>query len=177
MINIPATGDMRTATVSQIPLGRDLAPSALRQDRTPRVSRRRGWTAAPFALGLACTLYFALRPRPVPLPINEDIQHMAAFGALMISGGLALGRRVRLRRLLAIALVILGAVIEGLQALPVIHRDADVNDWLADLAGVGLAYVGLALLYTIAKQRPNCVPPLAAPTPSLAEERHTAAAS
>lgn len=134
--------------MTQLSIG-DVRPVDSRS-RRPGGSRpsRRAWRivllVTPFAAALACTLFCALRSQPVRIPVNENLQHMAAFGALMVSGG-AIARRPRPRVMLAAGLLLLGGAIELLQALPSIHRDADVVDWLADAAGVG---VGCAWLVT-----------------------------
>jgi len=118
--------------------GRAAAGPGLRPAVSEGATRlRRPHAGVAFGLALACTLYCALRPHPVPLHLNEDLQHLGAFAVLMVTGGLSRPRR---RLPMALGLLVLGAVIEGLQATPFVHRDADLKDWLADAGGVGLAW-------------------------------------
>jgi VanZ family protein len=84
------------------------------------------WAAMFFAFVMA------IIPQPPDLPgePGDKVQHMIAFATLA-----ALGSRAYLsasaRKLLA-GLSLFGALIEFVQALPVIHRDSDVKDWIAD---------------------------------------------
>jgi hypothetical protein len=117
-------------------------------DELLRRARRMLLLVTPFAAALGCTLFCALRSQPVQIPVNENLQHMAAFGALMVSGG-AIARRPLPRAMLAAGLLLLGGAIEPLQALPSIHRDADIVDWMADAAGVGLGWVLLVTFWAL----------------------------
>ena len=79
------------------------------------------------------------------LPVSLDIQHalvdktwhFLAFGALGFLG-FAVWEPNRWP-LVGLICIGLGASIEILQATPWIGRDADLRDWLADVAGVGFA--------------------------------------
>lgn len=84
------------------------------------------WAAALFALVMA------LLPHPPRLPGNpsDKIQHVAAFATLGLLGFYAYPRLLALR--LVAALSLFGALIEIAQAIPVLHRDSDPLDWLAD---------------------------------------------
>ena len=66
---------------------------------------------------------------------NDKIEHLAAFFVLAIIGMKGWSERP-LR--LGICLLAVGAAIEVLQATPLIHRDAEFLDWLADAIGTGL---------------------------------------
>lgn len=94
--------------------------------------------AALFWLALAFTLVMATLPQPPQLSMQpgDKVMHMAAFAALSLLAWLAFPRQ-RVGVLFA-WLVALGAVIEVLQLIPALHRDADVVDWLAD-CGASLA--------------------------------------
>jgi VanZ family protein len=96
------------------------------------------WAAATFAFVMAVV------PHPPELPgePNDKIQHMVAFATLGLLGAWAYAR-TPLPQLLA-ALSLYGAVIELVQAIPALHRDSDVKDWIADTlaAGVVLLFVG-----------------------------------
>lgn len=91
---------------------------------------------AAFWLAVAVTLTLALLPHP-PLVIpnaNDKEQHMLAFGVLTLlaSGYYGLGRTL----LIFISLAGLGGLIEVLQMIPALHRDAEWLDWAADCATV-----------------------------------------
>jgi hypothetical protein len=109
---------------------------------------------SPFAAALGLTLFCALRTRPVPLPVNENLQHMAAFAALMLSGAVTARRPLHFIGLAA-GLILLGGFIELLQMLPFVHRDADVVDWMADVAGVGLGCLGPVALARYRRRVPG----------------------
>lgn len=51
-------------------------------------------------------------------------------------------------RLLGLAVLLsgFGGLIEGVQAIPALHRDAELLDWLADVAAIGL---GLAIVLLV----------------------------
>ena len=77
----------------------------------------------------------ALIPPPdIPGEPGDKIQHMMAFATL---GGLA-AAGWRERRLVA-WLAAFGASIELFQAIPALHRDAELLDWLADMAATAMA--------------------------------------
>jgi VanZ family protein len=88
------------------------------------------WAAACFAFVMAVV------PQPPELPgePSDKVQHVTAFATLAVLGSLAYPR-VTLLRLLA-GLSLFGAFIELVQAIPALHRDSDVRDWLADTIAV-----------------------------------------
>lgn len=77
-------------------------------------------------------LFMALIPHPPQFPgePSDKIQHMVAFGTLSVLGAFAYPRLPVLRLLIALSLF--GALIEVAQAIPILHRDSDPLDWLAD---------------------------------------------
>lgn len=93
--------------------------------------------AVLFWLALAVTLVMALLPRPPvgPLGVNDKVQHMAAFAVLSLLAWLAFPRQ-RLS-VLFLTLAAIGGLIEILQMIPALHRDADVKDWIADCLAIG----------------------------------------
>jgi VanZ family protein len=99
-----------------------------------RVSARRllFWAAATFAFAMAVV------PHPPELPgePNDKIQHMAAFATLGLLGAWAYGRTSLLQLLAGLSLY--GAMIELVQAIPALHRDSDIKDWVADTLAAGL---------------------------------------
>ena len=87
----------------------------------------------------------ALLPKPPEMPgePGDKIQHMMAFATL---GTLAAaGWRDRPLAVLFGWLAGFGAAIELFQAIPVLHRDAEWLDWLADMAAAAVA-LGVARL-------------------------------
>lgn len=95
------------------------------------------WIAALFALVMA------LLPHPIELPGNpsDKVQHAAAFATLGVLGGLAYPRLSPVRLILGLSLF--GALIEVAQAIPMLHRDSDPLDWIADTVACALVIVAL----------------------------------
>jgi hypothetical protein len=100
--------------------------------RSSRVSRAAFWAAACFAFVMAVLPH----PPQIPGEPNDKVQHIAAFATLALLGSFAYPRAA-LPRLLA-GLSLFGAFIEVVQAIPELHRDSDVLDWLADTAAVAV---------------------------------------
>lgn len=94
---------------------------------------------------LAGAVTLALIPHPPHLPeMGDKAQHMLAFGTLAFFGALAFPRFPRLH--LAERLSFLGALVEVLQAIPALHRDCDIRDWIADTLAIAAVLILLALL-------------------------------
>jgi hypothetical protein len=91
-----------------------------------RLPRLLFWAAAIFAFVMAVLPH----PPQIPGHPSDKIQHIAAFATLGALGAWAFPRLGILK--LIIRLSIFGAVIEIAQAIPALHRDSDVLDWLAD---------------------------------------------
>jgi VanZ family protein len=70
-------------------------------------------------------------PTPLPFEAGDKVQHMLAFAVLSVLA--AAFPRGRLLELFA-AMALLGGLIEVLQMIPALHRDAEVLDWAADCA-------------------------------------------
>jgi hypothetical protein len=97
------------------------------------------WGALVFAI------FMALDPKPPQIgPANlwDKWYHMAAFATLAFLGGLGWPRLPLLR--LGEHLSFVGALIEVLQANPLIHRDCDIFDWVADTIAIAvvLLFIG-----------------------------------
>ena len=90
------------------------------------------WSAALFAFVMA------VLPHPPELPgqPSDKIQHVAAFATLGVLGAWAFARKPLLPLLAGLSLF--GAIIEVVQSIPSLHRDADVKDWIADTLACGL---------------------------------------
>jgi VanZ family protein len=98
------------------------------------------WGAALFALVMASL------PKPPQLPgePGDKIQHIMAFATLAALGAAAYPR-VPLVRLL-IGLAAFGALIEMIQLIPPLHRDAQFTDLVADILAAA-AVLGLVWLF------------------------------
>lgn len=103
------------------------------------------WAAALFALVMA------LLPHPPQVPgnPNDKVQHMAAFATLGLLGSFAYPRISAIRLIAGLSLF--GALIEILQAIPVLHRDSDPLDWLADT--IACVVVVAALRWWVERKR------------------------
>ena len=99
------------------------------------LARKLFWAAGLFALVMA------LIPHGVRLPgdPSDRVQHALAFGTLGLLGAIAYPR-VSAVRLIA-ALAVFGAFIEIAQAIPALHRDSDIVDWLTDVVACVVAVV------------------------------------
>jgi hypothetical protein len=84
------------------------------------------WAAAAFAFVMA------ILPHPPDIPGNpsDKVQHIAAFATLGLLGAWAYQQKPVLH--LFAGLSAFGAFIEVVQAIPALHRDCDVKDWIAD---------------------------------------------
>jgi VanZ family protein len=98
--------------------------------RASQTARAVFWAAACFAFVMAVLPH----PPQVPGEPNDKVQHIVAFATLSLLGSFAYPRTALLRLLAGLSLF--GAFIEVVQAIPVLHRDTDVLDWLADTVAV-----------------------------------------
>ncbi len=98
-----------------------------------------------FWLCLTGAVTLALLPHPPELrELSDKAQHMLAFGALAFLGAFAFPRFPKAH--LAERLSFLGALVEVLQAIPSLHRDCDIRDWIADTIAIVAV---LALLHAM----------------------------
>jgi len=83
-----------------------------------------------------------LAPKEENIKHLDKIQHTLVFSIISVAGCLAFKKQISL---VVVGLTIFGAIIEVLQATLTITRTGDVNDWLADVAGVliGLMIVSI----------------------------------
>jgi VanZ family protein len=100
--------------------------------RASRTARSIFWAAACFAFIMAVLPH----PPEVPGHPNDKVQHIAAFATLALLGSFAYPRTSLAKLLLWLSLF--GAAIEVVQAIPALHRDSDVRDWLADTIAVAV---------------------------------------
>lgn len=96
------------------------------------------WAAAIFAFVMA------ILPHPPDIPGNpsDKLQHIAAFATLGLLGAWAYVQTPLVQ--LFGGLSAFGAFIEIVQAIPALHRDSDVKDWIADTVACGVV---LLLVY------------------------------
>ncbi|MDX3883248.1 MAG: teicoplanin resistance protein VanZ [Sphingomonas sp.] len=95
-----------------------------------RLARPLFWAALIFAYG-AAIMPQAEAPH---IAASDKIEHMIAFFTLALLAGLGWPRRALWRTGLGLAGV--GAAIEITQAIPMLHRDANAMDFLADCAAI-----------------------------------------
>jgi len=103
-------------------------------------------------IAVAVALTLALLPHPPHLPIDslgDKVEHSLAFVVMTI---LAVGAypEASLPRI-GERLSFLGALIEVLQSIPVLHRDCDVFDWITDTLAIILT---LLIVRLIRRQSP-----------------------
>lgn len=93
-----------------------------------------------FFAALAFTLLMALLPHPPRVPLDslgDKVEHMLAFATLSVLAAFAFPGASLWR--IGERLSFLGALIEVMQAYPLLHRDCSIFDWLADTVAVAIA--------------------------------------
>jgi len=109
----------------------------------------RAVSLAALRLLFSCALVFALAkafvlPRKAFRLFHWDkAEHFTAFYVLTVLAAAAFPRRPLLA--IAVALSLMGAGIEVIQALPFVARDSDVWDWVADTLAIAAALLPMAL--------------------------------
>ena len=99
-----------------------------------------------FWIAIAISFLAAINPLPPQLPgqPNDKVQHMMAF---LMLGALAFFAFPRTRPIVLLAwLSAFGAFIELVQMIPVLHRDGDIFDWIADTAAAAVILTALHLI-------------------------------
>jgi hypothetical protein len=92
---------------------------------------------ALFWLMLVFALTMAVLPTPPRMATDrfgDKANHMMAFAVLTALACLAWPMAQRWR--IVERLSFLGALIEVLQSIPVLHRDCDIRDWIADTLAI-----------------------------------------
>ena len=114
------------------------------------LQRDNGFMQSIFRIAFWAALAFAVTMAVLPHPpqlageMNDKFQHMMAFATLAVLAVLAYPGMSKIR--IALSLVAVGAGIEIVQMIPVLHRDAEWMDLAADTCAilVMLAVVTLA---------------------------------
>jgi VanZ family protein len=101
--------------------------------RWPWLPRLLFWSAAAFAFVMAVLPH----PPQVPGSPSDKVQHVIAFVTLGLLGAWAYPRSGWAPLLAGLSLF--GALIELVQAIPALHRDSDVVDWVADTVACAAA--------------------------------------
>ncbi len=89
------------------------------------------------------------QPPQIPGQPSDKVQHIMAFAVLTLLARLAYPATKRWR--LFVSLAFLGALIEAVQAIPMLHRDASLLDWLADCGAVGTTLGFMAIMSRIVR--------------------------
>ena len=94
-----------------------------------------------FFVALVFTLVMAWLPHPPAIPGNPEdkVQHIAAFLALSFLGAMAFPKASLFQ--VGERLSFLGALIEVVQNIPVLHRDCDIMDWIADTVAIAIMLI------------------------------------
>src|SRR5689334_4417918 len=105
---------------------------------------------AAFWAAIAFTFICAVVPQAdaPQVPAWDKAVHAVCFFVLTGLGVAAYPRRVGW---VFAGLAFFGALIELVQAIPAVHRDAEVPDWVADL--IGIAAAGVPGLFALPKIR------------------------
>jgi VanZ family protein len=109
------------------------------------MTRYQSYLRLAFWIALILAFAIAVNPKPPMLPgaPGDKVQHIFGFTVLTAMACLAYPRTAALRIL--IGLSAFGALIEFAQAIPILHRDAEFADWLADTGAV-VVVLGVAAL-------------------------------
>jgi VanZ family protein len=113
----------------------------------------RTWVRGAFWCALLFAYVCAVIPGGPEIGNSDKDGHVLAFVTLSFIARLGWSRRSAIA--IAVALVVFGIFIELSQATPIVHRDADVWDVVADLVGVivGLVIGSLALIVVRRRSR------------------------
>jgi peptidoglycan/LPS O-acetylase OafA/YrhL len=105
------------------------------------------WAAAAFSFAMA------INPHPPHFQgePGDKFEHMFAFATLAALA--AAGWPERPYPALGLGLSYFGAIIEIVQAIPALHRDCDILDWLADTVALTLVLAAAGLIRRAGRRR------------------------
>ncbi|MFM5929319.1 MAG: hypothetical protein ACKOPQ_00240 [Novosphingobium sp.] len=102
--------------------------------QTPRAQRLFFWLFWAVVL-LSVTMAFLPKPPAMPTDrFGDKVAHILAFSAMAGLAALAYPQASRWKVIERLSF--LGAIIEVVQSIPVLHRQCDVRDWIADTLAV-----------------------------------------
>jgi VanZ family protein len=107
-----------------------------------------------FGIAVVFAFVMAVLPHPPSIPgqPSDKIMHALAFAVL---GGLAAYAFPRLPiGMLLMGLTGFGALIEMIQAIPMLHRDSDIVDLIADIAAALAALAAMRWVMARQEHRP-----------------------
>jgi hypothetical protein len=96
------------------------------------------------AILFAVTMALLPHPPHTPFEHHDKFQHMGAFTTIAVLAAWSYPDAPLFR--IGERLSFLGALIEVLQAMPAIHRDCDIRDWIADTLAVAVV-LSITALY------------------------------
>lgn len=109
------------------------------------LARHRPLLRAAFWCALVGATTLAILPQPPRLPTDafgDKFNHVLAFSVMAALAMLGWPATSRLR--VVFRLSVLGAAIEVVQAIPALHRDCDIRDWVADTLAVIVVTLALS---------------------------------
>jgi VanZ family protein len=116
--------------------------------------RPQGLLLARLAFWTAWLVSFTFAVRPLPFEIDvansDKFLHILAFAVLSVLATLAFSKAPAWR--VGLWLSAYGALIEIVQAIPILHRDSDIADWIVDTATVAIVLTVLKLMQSSVRQ-------------------------
>jgi hypothetical protein len=91
------------------------------------------------------------QPPQIPGQPSDKVQHIIAFAVLTLLARFGYPAATGWR--LFVSLAAFGALIELVQTIPALHRDASVIDWLADCGAVAITLSLMAAVGKVAGNR------------------------
>ena len=101
------------------------------------------------AILFAVTMALLPHPPHTPFEHHDKFQHMGAFTTIAVLAAWSYPDAPLFR--IGERLSFLGALIEVLQAMPAIHRDCDIRDWIADTIAIAVV---VAIIAMVRRTRP-----------------------
>lgn len=124
-------------------------PNGARHNPMPRDSHFLRLVRIAFWVAFLGSLYFAIVPLPAypggPSDPSDKFLHILAFTVLSGLARIAFPETSLWR--IGAWLSAYGAIIEIIQAIPALHRDSDVMDWVADTLSVAVTLTVLRLVF------------------------------
>jgi VanZ family protein len=106
-----------------------------------------------FWVAFVFSMVMGILPKPPETPIDrygDKFAHIMAFGTLAGLAALAFAPSMRWR--VAERLSFAGALLEVIQSIPMLYRDCDIRDWVADTLAI-IAVMALASAFFAWRER------------------------